>query len=346
LRLLHNKTFLYLYGTMKRIYTIFIAVTLCTQLQAQDVKQLHETAQTFMRQGDFTNAIVVLNRALQKEPENLAVAKDLAFSYSYQNDNNKALDIVKPLLDREDNDDQCFQIAGNIYKSLEMLKDCEKMYRKGIKKFPASGPLYNELGELLWAQKDFSAIKQWEKGIESDPNYSSNYYNASKYYYFSTDKIWSVLYGEVFVNMEPSGTRTPEIKNILLEGYKKLFADADITKGVKKPGFQAAFLQTMSNQAIAVGYGINAESLTMLRTRFILEWAAGNNTKYPFKLFELQQQLLQEGMFDAYNQWIFGAAQSLPAYQNWVNAHAAEYGEFNRFQKSRLFKIPAGQYYQ
>jgi hypothetical protein len=102
----------------------------------------------------------------------------------------------------------------------------------------------------------------------------------------------------------------------------------------------------MNNQAIAVGYGINAESLTMLRTRFILEWAGDNYSKYPFKLFELQQQLLQEGMFDAYNQWIFGAAQSLPAYQNWVNAHAAEYGEFNRFQKSRLFKIPAGQYYQ
>jgi Tfp pilus assembly protein PilF len=331
---------------MKRIYTILAALCICLQAQAQDAKQLHETARNFMRQGDFTNAIVVLNRALQKEPQNLAVAKDLAFSYSYQNDNNKALEVVKPLLDREDNDDQCFQIAGNIYKSLELLKDCEKMYRKGIKKFPASGPLYNEFGELLWAQKDFSAIKQWEKGIESDPNYSSNYYNACKYYYFSTDKIWSILYGEIFVNMEPMSARAPEIKNILLEGYKKLFAEADITKGNKKTGFTGAFLQSMSNQAIAVGYGINAESLTMLRTRFILDWAAENNAKYPFKLFELQRQLLQEGMFDAYNQWIFGAAQSLPAYQNWVNAHATEYGEFTRFQKGRIFKVPGGQYYQ
>jgi Tfp pilus assembly protein PilF len=228
-----NKTFLYLYGTMKRIYTILLAFAVCAHLQAQDTKQLHETAQTFMRQGDFTNAIVVLNRALQKEPANLAVAKDLAFSYSYQNDNNKALDIIKPLLDRDDNDDQCFQIAGNIYKSLELPKDCEKMYRKGIKKFPASGPLYNELGELLWAQKDFSAIKQWEKGIESDPNYPGNYYNASKYYYFTTDKIWSVLYGEVFINMEPSAAAHLKLKIYCWKAIKSCLPIPISPKGVK-----------------------------------------------------------------------------------------------------------------
>ena len=60
--------------------------------------------------------------------------------------------------------------------------------------------------------------------------YSKNYYNACKYYYFTTDKVWSILYGEIFVNMEPLSTHSPEIKNILLESYKKLFADADLKK--------------------------------------------------------------------------------------------------------------------
>jgi Tfp pilus assembly protein PilF len=339
-------SFLYLYGAMKQILILLAALGLMAVAQAQDAAQMHETARTFMRQGDFPNAILVLNRAIQKDPQNLAIAKDLAFSYSYQNDNAKALEVVKPLLDREDADDQCFQIAGNIYKGLDNPKDCEKMYRKGLKKFPNSGPLYNELGELLWAQKDFSAIKQWEKGIETDPNYSLNYLNACKYYYFTTDKVWSLLYGEIFVNMEPMGSRTPEVKNILLEGYKKLFAEADITKAAKKNTFAAAFLQTIGKQSAVIGYGINPESLTMLRARFILDWYAGYADQYPFKLFELQRQLLQEGMFDAYNQWIFGAAQNLPAYQNWTSAHANEAGQFNRFQKSRLFKIPTGQYHQ
>jgi Tfp pilus assembly protein PilF len=332
---------------MKRLQLLWVGLLAMASLRAQDATELHETARSFMRQGDFPNAILVLNRAIQKEPQSLAIAKDLAFSYSYQNDNPKALEVIKPLLDREDADDQCFQIAGNIYKGLDNPKECEKMYRKGLKKFPQSGALYNEFGELLWAQKDFSAIKQWEKGIESDPGYSLNYFNACKYYYFSTDKIWSILYGEVFLNMEPMGNRSPEIKNILLESYKKLFADADITKIAKKNAFTTTFLQTLGNHASVISYGINPEALTMLRTRFILEWFNnGHAAKFPFKLFDLQRQLLQEGLFDAYNQWIFGAAQNLPAYQNWISAHASEAGQFGRFQKGRIFKMPTGQYYQ
>ena len=54
----------------------------------------------------------------------------------------------------------------------------------------------------MWAQKSYEAIKMWEKGIEVAPSFSKNYFNASKYYYFSTDKVWSIIYGEIFLNME------------------------------------------------------------------------------------------------------------------------------------------------
>lgn len=313
---------------------------------SQDAKQLHENARKFMRQGDFPNAILVLNRARQMQPENLEISKDLGLNYYFAKDYKKALEIYKPLLERNDADDQCFQVGSDIYIALADPKEAEKTLKKGIKKFPQSGPLYNELGELLWAQKDYNAIKYWEKGIEADPGFSKNYYNASKYYYFSTDKVWSLLYGEVFLNIEPMGAQSPEIKNILLEGYKKLFQNADIEKdNNKKNSFVSAYLKLMNRQSSLLTNGINAESLTMIRTRFILDWTQEYKTKYPFKLFEWQQQLLQEGLFDAYNQWIFTAAQNLPAYQSWTNTHANEYNELTRFQKGRIFKIPAGQYY-
>ena len=132
----------------------------------------------------------------------------------------------------------------------------------------------------------------------------------------------------------------------MLEGYKKLFADADLEKNnTDKNGFVQAFVQTMNKQSALAATGINAESLTMIRTRFILDWFTGFENKFPFKLFELQRQLLQEGMFEAYNQWIFTAAYNLPGYQNWIILNAAEYNELSRFQKGRIFKIPTGQYY-
>ncbi|GAB2838190.1 tetratricopeptide repeat protein [Ferruginibacter profundus] len=331
----------------KFIFSFFI-LSIAFTATAQDAAQLHETARTFMRQGDYANAILVLNRATKLDPKNIEILKDLGLNYYFSKDYTKALEIYKPLLDRPDADDQTFQVAGDIYLATDNPKECEKVYKRGLKQFPQSGALYNELGELLWAQKDYTAIKQWEKGIQSDPGFSKNYYNACKYYYFTTDKTWSILYGEIFLNIEPSSTLSPEIKNILLESYKKLFADPNLENEKNNPEkntFTQAFLQTMNKQSNLAASGINTESLTMIRTRFILDWFTDFGNKFPFKLFELQRQLLQEGMFDAYNQWIFTAAQNLPAYQNWINLNTDEYNELTRFQRGRIFKIPSGQYY-
>ena len=317
--------------------------------QTEDPKALQETARAFMRSGDYNNAILVLNRALNIEKDNLEIHKDLVLTYYLKKDYAKALESVKSIVDRNDADIVTFQIAGNVYKALEQPKDCEKLYKKGLKKFPKSGALYSEYGELLWSLKDFSAINQWEKGIETDPAYSGNYYNAALYYYYTKDKIWGLLYGEIFVNMESLSERGASMKQLLLQGYKeKLFSDVIILTGQEKniSEFAKAVLQTMSNQSSLAAKGITTETLAMIRTRFILDWYKNFAAKYPFRLFEFQRQLLQEGMFNAYNQWLFGSTESLTAYDNWTRTNQEENTSFINFQQSRIFRMPPGQYYQ
>lgn len=321
--------------------------SLSSLAQSSDNKTPQETAKAFTRQGDYNNAIVVLNGALQKDPQNLELQKDLSFNYYLGRDFPKGLTIARQMVERPDADVQAYQILALLYKAVDQTKECEKLYKAGIKKFPRSGVMYNEYGEMLWARQDYTAIRQWEKGIEIDPNYSSNYYNAARYYYLTTDKVWALLYGEIFVNLESYSTRTAEIKDLLTEGYKKLFAEADMQKGqdVKAP-FVAAFLNVMSKLAFTVKDGITPESLTVLRTKFIINWFNTYPSNFPFRLFDYQRQLLKEGMYDAYNQWIFGAAGNLPAFQAWCNTHGDEYSRFINFQKGRVFKLPEGQYYQ
>ena len=336
---------------MKKIFFFFFAlsVTLAAVAQPEDPKVLHETAKTFMRAGDFDNAIIVLIRALQQDKKNLEMQKDLVMSYYLKRDYVKALDGVKSLIDRDDADVVVFQIAGNVYKALEQVKECDKLYKKALKKFPKSGPLYSEYGELLWASKDFSAIEQWEEGIKVDPGYSGNYYNAALFYFYAKDKVWSLMYGEIFVNMESLGERGAAMKQLLLQGYKeKLFADADLMKGEEKnkSEFAKKFLEGMSRQSSLANKGLTTEILIMIRTRFLLDWYTNNATKFPFRLFDFQRQLLTEGMFDAYNQWLFGTSENLAAYENWTKTHPEEYNGFSSFQKSRVFRIPPGQYYQ
>ncbi len=331
---------------MKKLFLILIAVCCQTILFAQDAKQLHDNARDFMHKGDYANAILILNRALGKQPGNIEIVKDLGLNYYYSKDYNKCIEVLKRLFDRNDVDDQIFQIAGDAYWALEDAKGAEETYRKGIKKLPRSGPLYNELGKVLWTKSDFTAIKEWEKGIENDPGFAGNYYNASKYYYFTLDKVWSLLYGEIFINIDPKSAYAPEIKNILLEGYKKLFADANIEKNNKdKSPFTLAYLKIMNKQSPLLTTGINIETLSILRTRFILEWDADYATKFPYKLFQIHKQYIQEGIFEAYNQWVFATEQNMPAYQKWITAHPKEYAALNRFLQDRIFKVPAGQYY-
>lgn len=333
---------------MKKFFISFLIV-LSTFVQATAQEQsLQETARSFMRSGDFDNAILVLTKALDADKNNLDLQKDLALSFYYKRDYAKALDVVKMMFDNNP-DINAYQIGGNVYKALEEVKEAEKMYKRALKQYPKSGALYSEFGELLWARKDYDAIKYWESGIKEDPSFSGNYYNAALFYYYTKDKVWSLVYGEIFVNMESLTERATAMKSLLLDAYKeKLFADADMLKNQDdlKSDFGKAFLQTMGKQSSLVNRGISTEILTAIRTRFILDWYKTYAAKYPFKLFDYQQQLIREGMFEAYNQWLFGTVENLPAYDSWTKTHSDLHAKFNSFQKNRIFKIPPGQYYQ
>jgi Tfp pilus assembly protein PilF len=340
---------------MSRLF-IAVSLLLAAALMAhlplraqQDIAQLRQTAQTFQRQGDYANALLVLNRALQQDAKNIDVLTDIAYLQYLQRDFASAQETVKPLVDRDDAAVRTFQVAGNVFRALESVRECEKAYRKGLKKFPSSGALHSELGELLWAKKEAEeAIATWEDGIRLDPSFSGNYYHASKFYFAVADKVWSIVYGEIFLNLESYSTRTTEIKLLLLESYKKYFTNSEVFKAYNarnKSAFEEAFLTVMDKQAPLAASGITTSSLLSIRTRFLLDWFASSASRFPHRLFDQQQYLAREGMFEAYHQWLFGAVSDIVEYQHWTQTHPEAVGQFNQYQRQRVFRMPAGQYY-
>ncbi|WP_290790685.1 tetratricopeptide repeat protein [Flavihumibacter sp. UBA7668] len=334
--------------------TVFICIWLAglltgLELKAQeDVKSLHASARKYMQETDYSNAALVLNKALSLEPSNADLQNDLLFTYYLSRNYGKAIELGKQLTGADKPDIRSFQLLGLSYRAIEEPKEAEKLYKTGLKVFPNSGVLYNEYGEFLWAKEKFEpAVEQWEKGISADPNYSGNYYNAAKHYYLTKDKIWALIYGEIFVNLESYSRRTPEIKELLLNGYKKYFTNmGSLNAPNPKNGFEKAFSAGLDKHAGSVSAGISAASLTKLRSKFILDWYEKEPVSYPFRLFEYHRQLLKEGYFEAYNQWLFGAAQNLPAFQQWSQANATNYDAFIQFQRGRVFKLPTSQDYR
>lgn len=334
---------------MKRFWILLPLLGFALAIKAQtDVKTLQQKAKDFMQQGDYSNATLVLKKALEQEPGNIDLQNDLLFNYYLSQDYGKAMELGKKLTSEPGADIRSYQVLGLTYRNIEEIKECERLYRAGIKAYPNSGVLYNEYGELLWSRKKLEeAVDQWEKGITADPNYSGNYYNAAKYYYVSSDKVWALIYGEIFLNLESYSRRTPEIKELLLAAYKKYYTNLNSLKQPDpKNDFEQAFTQLLNKHASVVSAGITTASLTMLRTRFLLDWFKREQGVYPFRLFDYQRQLTKEGYFDAYNQWIFGAAQNLPEFQQWTQQNQQAYEGFINFQKGRVFKIPPGQNYR
>jgi len=72
-------TLFYLCNRMKKILSILMlsSLMLGKSVLAQSTDQLHETAKAFMHQGDFSNAVLVLNRALRQMPKTLHLQKIL-----------------------------------------------------------------------------------------------------------------------------------------------------------------------------------------------------------------------------------------------------------------------------
>ncbi|WP_165798502.1 tetratricopeptide repeat protein [Chitinophaga costaii] len=338
-----------------------LLLTHAVMAQSQDASELFNTAHSFLVGGDYNNAILVLNQALQQEPDNLQFKKELGFAYYLKGDMSKARSIIDPLMDKKDADVQLFQIAGNIAQSRDDVKSAQKIYDRGLRRFPSSGELHNENGQLqLKLLMNDAAIKSWITGIRVDPNYPGNYYNAARaYYYIGKEPVWAIIYGEIFLNLESYTDRTVEIRELLLESYKKLFSDARLFEAVNddnsgkkskrsrsgEEDFLTAYKKILSKQAMVVTTGIDPESLIMLRTRFLLDWYAFYSVKFPYALFDYQQQLLKEGLFEAYNQWIFGPPSNQAAFRSWANLHKPSYDAYIQFQRDHPLKLRPDEYY-
>ena len=337
---------------MKKIlFVIAIFIGLQTFAQQQTTKELYETAKKFMREGDYDNAALVLNTALQKEPNNYDMQKDAVYLFFLKKDYAASMELGKKVVARTDADEEIFQILGLTYKAIAETNECIKLYKKGVKKFPNSGVLYNEWGELMAMSKDMlGAIALWEKGIQVDANYPSNYYNAAMYYSNKGDEVFPVIvYGEMFVNIESYTERTADIKAAMFDAYKKLYLNGEIYKSLKNnktTPFERTYLETLTKTVTLAAEGITPDQLMAIRTRFILDWyASKHNEKFPFRLFDNLQFMLKEGFFDAYNQWLFGTTANIDAYDKWVSTHDKQAADFSKFQHSRVFKLANGQFY-
>ncbi len=307
------------------------AVKAQTGWPSPEVEALYKSAQASLASGAFRQAIASYQQAIALAPGQMILYRDLASAYLLSGNYNRAESTISSVIEKGEADAQSYAIASAIQTALKEDKKARRLLDKGIERYPASGFLFHEKGKYYEEQGELQdALKYWLEGIAADPAYHINYYDAARAYMQTSKPVWAILYGETFVNLERFTPRSNETRKLLLSAYRRFYATpdaADVPRFGKNASsaaprsFEEAVSQTLLRLAPVVADGISTENLTMLRTRFTMDWMASGAAKYPFTLFNHWDDLLRAGHFDAYNQWLFGRAENGAQYEAWVKFH-------------------------
>jgi len=277
-----------------------------------------------VKNGEFLMAIELLEEAKKLDPKNIIYSYELALAHTYNEDYSQSNRILKKLLKHKDVYDQVFQLIGVNYSYLEQPNKAIEYFDKGLEKFPNSGILHLERGNMdLFAGKYDTALYFYENGIKVAPSFPSNYYWASRIYCNSTEEVWGLIYGEIFMNLERNSQRTAEISKLLFDTYlseikftsdtsmtvsfcKQMFMNFNALSDTQNPKlpFCMVYEPTLLLSIISENE-ININSLDRIRTKFIENYyEMGHHKTHPNVLFEYKKKILEIGHLESYNHWI------------------------------------------
>jgi tetratricopeptide (TPR) repeat protein len=352
----------------QKLYLQIIIFLIAANAHAQEpwpspeVEQMYRHAREYMAAGNLKDAAITFKQAIILAPGNMILYKELGNAQYLSGNFSDAEQTLSSLQNSKDADEECFQLLAASQAAQKKMKDAKKTLHAGLSRFAASGLLYNETGNEYTLKNDHkAALNAWLDGIENAPGYPQNYYSAALVYLNSEKVFWGLMYGELFLVMKPVSpsnrndtVQDEQLKKMLFAGYKKMFDNIGSSEapqyGRVKAGqdattFEAAVLKIYTTLTPVVSDGVTAENLTMVRTRFLMDWFSEYGSKYPFSLFSYQDELARNGKFDIYNEWIFGKAENEVQYDAWNNFHEGDIVRFLQWEAKHIVVPKAGAFY-
>ncbi|MCB9234295.1 MAG: hypothetical protein H6581_21740 [Bacteroidia bacterium] len=298
-------------------------------------------------EGQDEEALKSLRIAAKLDPGKAEYVHYIAQILFGQKKYEEVMTTVFPLIKNSQATSKTYQLYGN---SLDMLGATDRavlVYKEGLRKFDHPGPLYMELGVVEFARENDELARQyWEEGIKKDPQSAGNYYWAAKSYAETPELIRTMVYGELFLNLERSGERTREISRLLYEVYAGSLvglADSSVAFGcsvhspdslsgydfrqVKKFDFTQAFTFSWIFRNRLPEQGFSLAEFHQLRKVFLENWFDWFANRIKLDCFQWLRQLMGTEGLEAYHYWLL--FDGSPAeFQDWYSKNQESYDRF------------------
>ncbi len=344
---------------MKKILLLLvlsvISVSSLAQVFSEEENERIDLALTYSDNGREDEAIAIYDELIKKHPDVSGLKFEKAYCYYQKQDYKNAYKTLKPTLSAPDANPQYFAVAGNAQDMMGKPKDALKTYQAGLEKFPDSGYLHLETGNvLIGLGYTTQGVGYYEHGIEVDPGFASNYYRAAQY--LSADyPVKAIIYAETHnLIYDPNGPRWPEVSKLLYDAYNEnihfeadtvrtTFArDRTITidkKDVESGASPTSLLEQMSriarelsfsdamNESVdaealkAAGGQLTLAELTAIRRRFLEHFEAKEQDRYP--VFAVQRKVLDAGHWEAYNMFMLREGRP-EEFKAWLQDHESD----------------------
>ena len=178
-------------------------------------------------------------------------------------------------------------------------------------------------------------FKQMEQDALKDYARPEGYERLATAFGNSTEKVWAVVYGEVFCNLSPDADHRNAIGSLVYQSYEKSLSSnggklsVNLTENAQaaqgQTPFESEFEIAFLMAAAPMGDGLmplSVQKLTQIRKNQLSLW---NQKKLPSnELMRWQQNIIAAGNFDAYNYWLFQSARA-DEFNQWTKEHQAQY---------------------
>ena len=344
---------------MKAIYFILLcllpALLVAQTEKEKEARELCITAIEKMDNGEVDESILLLKKAQKLDPNNLAYKSAMGFAYTLKKDYKKAISILKKVVNDKNTFPRAYQLLGNSYDYNGQPEVAIKTYEDGLKKFPNSGELYLERGNMELAKEAYNnALDYYVQGTLKAPEFPSNYFWCARIYMGSEERYLGFIYGELFMNLERGSKRTEQISKELYFTYEKAITitsdssmSVDVTsdkivvndvENFKLPYGLMVYAPVFSISCAFVK-NISIESLMNTRSTFLEQYyEMGHYEKYPIVLFDYQKKIEEEGHFEAYNYWLLMKGNERE-FDTWLEENETKWSEFIKWYKENPIEI-------
>jgi tetratricopeptide (TPR) repeat protein len=147
----------------------------CQRAEQDSQQQLLEKARENLEAGNFNVALVQLSQALDQDPGNLEVHKNLAWLYLYTDNLEKASEEINTITRLDPDNSDLHYLRGYLYAELEQWVDALESYNEALKTEDVNNPnLHFDIATAFLAVNEpEAALKEFDLALRLQPGNSS-----------------------------------------------------------------------------------------------------------------------------------------------------------------------------